>query len=794
MKVSLNWLREFIDLPEVSPAELAEVLANLGHEVEGFEILEPAFRGVVVGRVESIEAHPNADKIRLCTVTTGGEPQQIICGAWNFEEGAVVPVAVPGAVLGEDFTITRRDIRGVVSNGMICSSKELGLGEEADGILVLDPSTPIGSEMTEHVELPDVVFDLSITPNRPDAMSVVGIARDLAAFYELDVKLPDATVETVADPVSVAVDIEDPIGCRRFVARQVRNVTMGPSPLWMQLRLRKAGVRAISNVVDISNYVMLELGQPTHAFDFGSVTGGYIVVRRAHPGEVLRTLDGVDRELTTEDLVVADAELASSLAGTMGGEDSEVSDRTTDVLVEAASWDPPTILHMSRRHGLRSEASARFERGVDPNLPVLAADRVTRLIVELAGGEALAGVVDVYPTEITPVTIELSLTEIDRILGSPFTSDEAGGLLERLGMEVSGSEQLTVSVPTYRPDVTRPVDLIEEIARLHGFDNFPETLPAGGGGGLSVEQRRTRRLRSVVQAAGFSEAVTFSFHGTAELAMMGLPPSDKRRAGIHVKNPLREEESLLRTTLLPGLLKAARFNTSHGVADVALYEIGKVFFDEEYPELGTVPYQPDQIAFVAVGETGGARVQANVYLATATWRLLADQMGLGAYELVQEALPAMHPGRGATVVLDGENIGFVGELHPAVARAFGLSGRVAVGELDLQAVIRDPGLWAFSEPSLYPPVEFDLSFEAGQDVSGASLLAVSRAAAGGLLEEAVLFDEFTGGTLAAGMRALGFRFTLRAPDRTLTNEEVAPVREAIIEAAAAVGAALRGAS
>lgn len=795
MKISLRWLQTILEVAVTDPEELANVLANLGHEVEGYEVLEPAFSGVVVGRVETIRPHPDADKVRLCTVTTGGPAEEIICGAWNFSEGAVVPVAVPGAVLGEDFVITKREIRGVTSNGMICSSKELGLGDDHDGIMVLDPATTIGSDFLDHVELPDVVFDVSITPNRPDAMSMLGIARDLAAFWGVAVAVPEILIEEASDSATLKVRIEDEVGCRRFVAREVVGVAIGPSPLWMQQRLIKSGVRAINNVVDVSNYVMLELGQPTHAFDFSKVRDGQIVVRRATEGETLTTLDGTERVLSPADLVVADAHHASSLAGTMGGADSEVSDATDHILVEAASWDPATILHMSRRHQLRSEASARFERNVDPNLPVMAANRVSQLIAATAGGQVLSGTVDVYPTEITPWTVELPLSEIERILGISFSSDEAGRLLSSLGLSVTGTDPLSVTVPTNRPDLERPIDLIEEVARLHGFDNFPERVAVGRGGGLTPEQKRIRKLRGVLRSLGLSEAHTFSFHGHEELEMLGFPTEDVRRDGISVKNPLREEESLLRTTLLPGLLKAARYNAGHGIADVALFEVGKVFFHQESPELGSVPHQPDQVAFIVSGQHGpqGLSREArpvDVFTGTAMWVALCDHMGL-ASDLRAAELPALHPGRGAEVFLEGTPVGFLGELHPRVARAFGLSGRVVVGEFDLDQIIADPGTWKLEEPSTFPPVEFDLSFEVPDSIPARVLWAATCEAAGDLLESGVVFDEYRSEKLGPDRRSLALRYVLRSSERTLTAEEIAPVRNAMISAGTSLGAELR---
>lgn len=656
MRVSLSWLADYITLPTSDPSELSDVFANLGHEVEGVEILEPQFQGVLIGKVLSVQPHPNADKVRLCSVDTGEGPTDIICGAWNFEAGATVPVAVPGAVLGEDFLITQRDIRGVTSNGMICSAKELGVGEEADGILVLSDDLEVGSRFVDHIELPDVVFDLAITPNRPDAMSMVGLARELAAHFELDFRVPSPHLPSTSGEIDLRIDIEDD-RCRRFVAREVRGVKVGPSPLWMARRLVKAGVRSISNIVDISNYVMLELGQPTHAFDRDKVADGHVVVRAAVDGETLVTLDGVERNLTSEDLLVADVKRGSSLAGTMGGLDSEVSASTTTVLIECASWDPPTIMRMSRRHGLRSEASARFERGVDPNLPPLAADRMAELIAAHSGGTIVGGTVDNYPDPISPMQLSLPVAEVERILGIAFSSDEVARLLTRLEFTVSGQDPLTVTVPTNRPDVTRPVDLIEEVARLHGFDNFPSRVPTGSDGGLSVAQRRSRTLRLVLRGHGFSEAHTSTFLGRSDLARLGLDTDDYRTKAIDVKNPLREEESLMRTTLIPGLLASARFNVAHGASDVALFEIGKVFFDEESPELGTVPNQPDVLAFVGVGTIGARDVSGvgrptDVYFGTALWRSIVRQMGLGRYELRQGELAGLHPGRGAHVMLD----------------------------------------------------------------------------------------------------------------------------------------------
>ena len=469
-------------------------------------------------------------------------------------------LATVGAVLPGDFEIGAREIRGVVSEGMICSERELGFGDEHDGILVLDGDYELGRDFADYLERPDVVFDLSITPNRPDAMSMLGIARDVAAKLDLELREPEIELTESDPPTELQIEIADPLGCPRFVGREVRGVTSGPSPMWLQARLRAAGVRPISNLVDATNYVMMELGHPTHAFDLDQVAGRRLRVHRAVTGDTLTTLDDVERHLDPGDIVISDADGIVSLAGVMGGGPTEVSDATTRVLVEAAHWHPPAILYSSKRHNLRSEASARFERGIDPNLSDRAAARVAQLLVANAGGEAATRVVDVYPEPVEPWTVALPVAEIARVLGVEIDAATATGILTRLGMGVTGSDPLVVVVPTGRPDLTRPIDLVEEIARLYGYDRIPETLPHGTGGGLTPAQHRARRLRSVLMGAGLTEANTLGFIGASDLDALGLPDDDPRRATVRVKNPLSEAEETLRSTLLPGLIKAAARN------------------------------------------------------------------------------------------------------------------------------------------------------------------------------------------------------------------------------------------
>ncbi len=795
MKVSLRWLQEFIDLPTSDPEVLSLTLAMIGHEVDGYQILDIEWSNVVVGQVRQIADHPDADKIRVCQVDTGSGAEQIICGAWNFGEGAHVAVARPGAILPGGVEIGRRTIRGVESHGMICSEKELGLGEDHAGILVLDATPEIGTDFGDLVELPDVVFDLSITPNRGDAMSLLGIARDLAAYFNVSAAVPERIMSTVPGTTGITVEIADPEDCFRFTAREIRGVHIGRSPLWVRHRLRKAGVRSISNVVDVTNYVMLELGQPQHAFDAGAIEGGHLSIHRAKVGESLVTLDDVERRLGTGDLIIYDADGPTSMAGTMGGARSEVSSRTRDILLEAATWDPPTIMYMSRRHGLRSEASTRFERGVDPELTDLANRRAASMVVELAGGEVLEGHIDVVAKEQESTVLTLPLPSLTRLLGPGFTSGSVRTILTRLGMEVSGDEPLHVNVPSYRLDVTRPVDLVEEVARIHGYDNFGSTVPLGVAGGLTVGQKRERALNQILTRAGLSQAVTLPF--VREDDLVALERGSGLQELVRVKNPLSDEEGRLRPTMLPNLLRAVRYNISHGNESTALFETGSVFRALPYE---FDPRLPEQVIRLSWAITGGfgqeilgvpAR-RADADLSLAIFRLITDSLLLKDVDLRQSTAPGFHPGRAALVTMRGVEIGHVGELSPAAGRHFDLPDRVAIAELDLAPFLSSGGPAESVSPSVFPFVDFDLSFVIPDVMPVAELVAATRVAAGDLLEDESVFDEFRDETMGDDKRAVAIRYRLRAADRTLSSDEVKPVRQAMIDAAGALGAMLRG--
>ncbi len=792
--ISERWVREFVDLPEMTAQELGDTLSNLGLEVEGIEDATVDFTGVIVVRVTAIRQHPHADKLRLVTVETGDGEQEVVCGAWNFDVGAVVPLATVGSVLAGGLEVGEREIRGVVSRGMICSEAELGLGEDAGGILILeDDFAPLGTDFASTLPYPDVLYDVSVTPNRPDAMSIYGIARDLAAFFGLPLAPPADAVVVTGPPTTMTIRVDAPDRCPRFTAREISNIKIGQAPLWMRLRLRDAGMRPISNIVDITNYVMLEYGQPIHAFDMDLVPDETLVIRTAFPGEHLTTLDSVDRELDPRDLVVAGPEEGLALAGIMGGETSEVSDSTTRVLLEVAHFTAPDLLLSGKRHALRSEAVARFERGVDPELPPISSARAASLMAELAGATVHDGFVDIYPNPIERAVVELPAAESTRLLGVELDGDTVAGYLERLGFEVGGDDPMTVIVPTYRSDVTRPADLVEEVGRMHGFDSIPDRVPMGTGLGLPVPEMRRRLTRETMVGAGYFEIMTYSFVGADDLAALQFEDDDPRTRPVAIRNPLSEEESVLRTSLLPAVLKAVRVNQTRHSPDVAVFEIGRVFLESD----GPLPEQPYSLAFATAGAVPGARwmgphPERDARDAVGVWETMAASLQVEA-EIVQEPVPGYHPGRSARLVRNGEVLGAIGEIHPDVAVAFGISGRVAVGEIGLQALLDEPETRSFAAPSPYPPVVFDLAFDVAAGTPAAGVLEAVRAGAGPHLESLEVFDVFTGPPLDEDRKSLAVRLTMRAPDRTLTDEEVQPIRAAIAErVAAGVDGKLRG--
>src|SRR3954471_3658158 len=639
MRAPLSWIRDFTPL-DAPVDDVVSALNQLGLEVEGVEQPGAEIRGVVAAEVLNVERHPNADKLSLVDVTTGEAVTRVVCGAPNVVAGMVVPYAPPGATLPGGFTLERRKIRGQVSDGMLCSAEELGLGDDHSGILGLEGGADLGADVRELLGLDDVIFDLAITPNRPDAMCIVGVARELAAHFSLDFTVPGlvaAADASVDNDITVVVD--DPVRCPRYLGRVAR-VTMGASPAWMAQRLVKAGMRPISNVVDVTNYVLLERNQPLHAFDLSKLAGRGIVVRTARPGETMTTLDDVERTLTGEDLLICDAERTpQAIAGIMGGSTSEVSEATTEILLESAYFERMGIARSSKRLKLRSESSARFERGIDPEAVARNAERAMELLLEVAGARVAADACDVYPAPVERARIRLRPSRVNAVLGTTLDAEDVWDSLAPLGIDLDTDEEGTSAdgvvavVPTFRPDLEREIDLIEEVARRIGFDRIGRTLPDTHGqvGMLTARQQERRLVADALVGLGLSEAITLSLVAPSDLERAGAPLDRVVRA----TNPLRAEESVLRSAVLPGLLRAVAGNRAQGLPDVALFEMGRVFLTPRGPrEADAVPLpdEPEHVALALVGTVARRPVEpdrsVDVYDAVDAVTAVGDALGI----------------------------------------------------------------------------------------------------------------------------------------------------------------------
>lgn len=845
MRAPLSWLREYVDLPAAETGrDVAAKLIKAGLEVETVDQLGAGLKGpLVVGKVLAIEELTGFKKpIRYCQVDVGdangtGEPQNIVCGATNFAVGDKVAVVLPGASLPGGFHISARKTYGKVSEGMICSVSELGMGDDHSGILVLPPESEPGTDAIALLQLVDEVLDIAVTTDRGYCLSMRGIARETATAYGLPLRDPALLDVPTPNDRGYPVKVEDPRGCDRFTARTVTGLRPeATTPIWMRRRLQKAGMRPVSLPVDITNYVMLELGSPLHAYDQDRLNGA-IRVRRAERGEKLTTLEGVQRVLDSEDLVIADETGPIALAGVMGGANSEVADPsrdpdsgrwngTTRVVVEAAHFDPVSVARAARRHRIGSEASRRWERGVDPEAASAAAQRTVDLLVLLAGGTAEPGVTEVVAPS-GPHTVKIPADHPDRVAGVPYGRETVVHRLLQIGCDVYGQDELTVTVPSWRPDLNDPNDLAEEVIRLEGYENLPSTLPRPPAGrGLTERQRLHRRVGRALAGAGYVEALNTPFLSTGVFDQLGLDADDARRRVVTLVNPLSDEEPALRTSLLPGLLGALRRNDGRGSqgsqGGLALFETGLVFLptgDEAEPprvrvdarpsddDIATLeralPHQPRHVGVVLAGpreQAGwwGKGHAADWADAIEAARTVAREAGVEPTVRSARYAP-WHPGRCAAlyVTLDGEEtlVGHAGELHPRVIKAFGVPARSCAMELDLDLVER-AGTGPVPAPhvSTFPVATQDVALVVDEGVPASDVEAALRAGAGELLESLRLFDIFTGEQLGAGRKSLAYAFRFRASDRTLKAEEATAARDAAVAAAVSrTGATLRGA-
>jgi phenylalanyl-tRNA synthetase beta chain len=820
MRVPYSWLREYCD-PGITPEELADRLVMTGTEVERIEVAGPPMPdNFVIGKVTAAEQHPDADRLRVCTVEVGEEgPRTIVCGAPNVAAGQTVAVALPGARMPGGEKLRKAKLRGVASEGMILAADELEVGEDHDGILVLDDSLTAGAPLTDVIPLADPVLEIEVTPNRSDCFGVHGIAREVHAVTDAalapDPWAEDAPAEgpgMVEELASVTVEV--PELCPRFTARAFVDVKMGPSPLWLQQRLSAAGQRPINNVVDITNYVMLMTAQPLHAFDLDKVPDGALFVRAAAEGEKMTTLDDVERTLDAETVVVADKDGPTGIAGVMGGQVSEVSDQTTRVLLEVANWNGTNILRTSRLLGLRSEASARFEKQLHPELAMRAQRIASRLMVDLCGAKLVPGTIDVAAPAPEPRTLTLRAERVRGMLGMDISQAEQGGYLERLGFGVEpAGEDLAVTVPPDRYyDVTREIDLIEEVARVHGVDqNLPTTLPRVGErvGRLSRGQRLRRRAEDALRDLGFDQLVSWSFTDPGEPGRLRIPADDPRANPVLLANPLSEDQSAMRTTLLGSLLDSAARNAARGAERLALYEVGSVYLDSAPPSdggplAGAFPGQqaapvtePLRIGALAVGDLGPRSWRtpaqpADFFALKGVAEALAGQLGT-AIELAPSEEPFLHPGRTAAVTVAGAPAGWIGELHPLVCRAWDLPAAVAF-EIDAAPLLAaaTAGEEDYEDVTTFPAATRDLAVVIPTEVPAAEVRATVLSSGGELLRSAEVFDLFEGEQLGEGRKSLALSLSFRAPDRTLTDEEVSAARDAIVAALEGIGGSLRG--
>ncbi|MCU6792132.1 phenylalanine--tRNA ligase subunit beta [Paenibacillus sp. WQ 127069] len=811
MKVSYQWLSQYVDVSGFTAAELAEKLTRSGVEIDSVEDRNKGVEGVYVGFVKSREKHPDADKLSVCKVDVGqGEDLQIVCGAKNVDAGQKVPVAIVGAKLPDGLNIKRAKLRGVESQGMICSAKELGLNDKLlpkeiqEGILVLPGDTEIGASILNVLGISDEVLDFDLTPNRSDCLSMLGAAYEIAAVLGRPVRLPDSE-QGAADNVGagkvarqaseqISVEITAKEQCSHYAAKLIEGVHVGTSPLWIQNRLMAAGIRPINNIVDITNYVMLEYGQPLHAFDADKLDNGHIDVRLAQSGEKLVTLDGVERSLEPHMLLITDGKKPVAIAGVMGGENSEVTSGTTRILLESAKFDGGTVRKTSRQLGLRSEASLRFEKEVNPEAVLPALNRAAALISQYADGQVATGTVESVSKQHNPVRIELSVGRINAYLGTTLSVEEVSEIFKRLHFdaEVSG-ETFHVNVPSRRGDITRGVDLIEEVARLYGYDNIPTTLMTGvtTPGALNKEQAIRRLARTLLTGSGLYEAVTYSF--THPQQINDFPGAFKESKPVTLSMPMSEDRSTLRTSLIPHLMEAATYNRNRNTDDVALFEIGKVFVTNEV-SLTKLPEERLMLAILLTGKRqathwSGKSVEVDFYDLKGVFENLVGYLGLTGKIGYTAAQPdGFHPGRTANITLqlpEGDQtqvIGTLGQLHPALQQQRDLADTYVL-EVDFQALAAyaDEQI-TYSPLPRFPAIGRDLSVVVNRDLQVGELTAKVKEVAGALLESIQVFDIYTGDRLGADKKSVALALVYRTLERTLTDEEVSELHAQVLTA------------
>ena len=791
MIVTYNWLKEFVGF-DYAPQELCDRLTMAGLEVDSLEEIGANLDSVIVARLESVEAHPDADRLTVCQVNNGTETVQVVCGATNHKTGDFVALAQPGSVLPGDFKIKKSKIRGQVSQGMLCSEKELNLSDESSGIMILPGSLSLGTPVFEALGIKDYQIEIGLTPNRPDCLSIVGVAREVAALSgkPLQLRIPPLTEcdESVSDNASVT--IENAVGCPRYAARMIKGVKIGPSPDWMVRRLEAVGMRSINNIVDVTNYVMLELGHPLHAFDFRFLEEGRIVVKSASEKEKFTTLDDQEHVLSADDLMICDGKRPVAMAGVMGGLNSEVQDDTETVLLEAAYFNPTGIRRTSKRHGLHTESSHRFERGADIDMIPVALDRAAGLMAELGSGRVLTGVIDEYPQSLVPVAIELSIDKTCRILDVQIDAATVQTLLESIGLEVSQGgalDSLLVKVPSFRPDLERDIDLVEEVARLYGYDRIPVTMPTGTVDAKLPSQRQwlQKTLRQVMLTHGFSEAMNYSFVSIDSLAKLGLNEKDARLSRIRIKNPLSEDQAVMRTSLVPSLLETVSRNLNYRTLDLRLFELRPVFVD-----LGENQSFAERLSLTAVmsgrrAPEGWAQSQETVdfYDLKGIAENLLSALNIHDFACdTEDGQPYLHPGKSCRLMSGAKTLGFLGEVHPGVLSAFAVDQPVFLAELDVEVLLSLVGTTPKFQPlSRFPDVIRDSALLLDESVKAGQVLDIIGQSKLRSIEDVAIFDLYTGKGIPEGKKSLAVRVRYRDLKKTLTEDEVSKAHDKLID-------------
>ena len=781
MRVSYNWLREYVDI-KISPEELAEKMTRSGIEVETVEYMGGGLDRVVVAQVVEKKAHPASNHLSICQVNNGNAVCTVICGAPNVEAGQKVALALPGAVLPGDKAIGTAVIAGVESSGMICSMSELGLDEHANkGIWVLPDDLPVGAALTDAVNIKDAVLVLGLTPNRSECLGMINVAREVAAVCGEAFNFPQISYPELGSDIAALAEIEiaDKTLCPRYTVRIVQGVHIAPSPLWMQIRLLAAGMRPLNNVVDIANYVMLETNQPLHTFDYKNIGGKKIIVRSAKDSETMTTIDGNSRELSSQDLMICDNVRPVCIAGVMGGIETEVTEQTTDILIESACFDSLSIRRTARKFNIPSEASIRFEKGIDIEATDIVARRISQLLVELCGGTAARGALDFYPQKAKLKQVRLSIAKTNALLGTDYTLEQAAAIMKRLSFPIERVESdLLVTVPNFRADITIEEDLIEEIARLMGYENIPTVLPQGNTtqGGRNSRQAFKLLLEDTCAGLGLYEAVNYSFISPVEWDKLTLDTEHPWRNNLEIMNPLNEDQRVMRTTLLPGLLNNALRNQNKRLTDAALFETGTVFNPVQGKQL---PDEESMLCIVLMGNTPASwhssGTEYDYYHIKGIWENIAKSFRIDfkIISVESEKYPFLHPGKSALINIGGETVGYMGALHPAVVVNYSLAAEAFVLEISLDKLHTAlPATIVAQSISKYPAVTRDIAVIGSVDIPASEVESVILGSGGAYLISCRLFDVYSGAGIEQGKRSLAYALTFQNAERTLTDREI----------------------